>query len=105
MTRLIKPPGGSITLFTRAKGIGSVRPRPGTSQETSAHPCTCGRPESGQWRWPSPQRNLSLFVGMNQLHAHAANGVGTHVVVLARVLLAPVSPRTGLPYVIAELFI
>ena len=42
---------------------------------------------------------------MDQLHAHAPNGVGIHVVVLARVLLAYVSPSSGLPYVVAELFI
>jgi hypothetical protein len=42
---------------------------------------------------------------VDQLHADAANGVGIHVVVLTRVLLAYVPPGSGLPYVIAELLI
>src|SRR6266404_1085286 len=42
---------------------------------------------------------------MNQLDADATYGVGIHVVVLPGVLLADVSPGSGLPYVVAELLV
>ena len=46
-----------------------------------------------------------LLIGVDQLDDNAADGVGIHVVVLAGVFFADISPGSGLPYVIAELFI